>query len=1192
MATLSSLLVHDEVVSVAIIEEALQRVVLEGGDIDTALLELNALPENVLNAYRAASYGLAPASRDQVMWATAEQLEQVAPELARQHRVVPIGVDGDKLLLAVAEPPDKPARDALRQALGREIELRVAVEVRIEAGLALHYGLDIPGRMRRLEDQLRTREAGALPVIRLGSEESADPAAEMSAEILRAFDSEPPAPPLRPVVVQRQPAPESPVVVMRPAVSVAPVVQLGAPVRRVPAAPRAPAPEAPPPPGVPGLPAPPMSAARPASAPPTSPAFAAATPSRLPAAPVITSEWPGLNAAESGAKRPPSAPTVPSFSAAPAAPGAPAVPAAPNERAVPKKPAPVRIEVKPISRPLPRRGHALPLGPLSAEAARERIEAASDRDAVIEVFFSFARQYFECTALFSVRDDQALGLEARGLADSVDIASVAIPIVKGSALDETERSRLPRVVDLSRNEADHALADALARRAVQPSALVPVLIRQRAVFVLYGDRDGAFFKVEDVADLVEVLPSVSRAFERIIRTRKVFAREARSRPRPELGAAQATPSLGPPLGTWGSAPVAAPRPDSPGAAEPPTAPVQSVPLEPAPRAERAPPWPPRPESVEPQEPQEPPAARERLERVSSPFVRAAPIASRVPPERAAAPAARVPPERALAPLGLSRDAPLPPRFAAGATKAAPTTEAPGPAPVTETAKASAASEAERSPTVILPRNSTPPPAAPEAAARAERLSNKPPPGTGSYSAEPPPAETFQQMRVPNFDAEPGKPRKTERPHRRHEETAGRPDTQPLRRSRTVPPPAPAAAADGEPARAPGGSDAAAGRAERIGVDPADSDDPRDTVRQRPAPVRRRNEAVSTYSVQDVRSELISVLPPAPDAAPHEPAPRAAAAPVAAPVAVATAATERSIIVDPESDLNGLVTELMRCGPDDEAPVLARIARVGEPALSVLVQRFPGPLWFDRRQSHQRLPRGRDVSAIARALTAFGERADRYLAPLLESPTLETRFYATLLAVDSLRPTLLPALAGRLFDPDAKIRLLVLDALGAYQHLPAFDAVLQLLRSRALDSQSSTQTRMTAVDALAQLRDVDSLELLIVLAAHSDRQLSVPAHRALVAITAQDFGTVERKWRSWLKKYGDQYRAEWLIEGLMHGDEKVRVIAGRELQELSQVYFGYVAGAPKRERERAQRRYIDWWRNEGLPALEAERSGRG
>ena len=63
MSALTSLLVRDEVVSVQQIEDALQRQVLEGGEIDTALLELDAASENTLNSYRAASYGLPAASR-------------------------------------------------------------------------------------------------------------------------------------------------------------------------------------------------------------------------------------------------------------------------------------------------------------------------------------------------------------------------------------------------------------------------------------------------------------------------------------------------------------------------------------------------------------------------------------------------------------------------------------------------------------------------------------------------------------------------------------------------------------------------------------------------------------------------------------------------------------------------------------------------------------------------------------------------------------------------------------------------------------------------------------------------------------------------------------------------------------------------------------------------------------------------
>jgi hypothetical protein len=49
---------------------------------------------------------------------------------------------------------------------------------------------------------------------------------------------------------------------------------------------------------------------------------------------------------------------------------------------------------------------------------------------------------------------------------------------------------------------------------------------------------------------------------------------------------------------------------------------------------------------------------------------------------------------------------------------------------------------------------------------------------------------------------------------------------------------------------------------------------------------------------------------------------------------------------------------------------------------------------------------------------------------------------------------------------------------------------------------------------------------------------------------------------------------------MHGDERVRTTAGLELQKLSQVYYGYSAAAPKRDRERVQERYRQWWDSQG------------
>ena len=67
MSALTSLLVRDRIVPVSKIEEALQLQVLSGGDIDTVLLEMDVVLEDVLSAYRAAMFGLLPATRDEVM---------------------------------------------------------------------------------------------------------------------------------------------------------------------------------------------------------------------------------------------------------------------------------------------------------------------------------------------------------------------------------------------------------------------------------------------------------------------------------------------------------------------------------------------------------------------------------------------------------------------------------------------------------------------------------------------------------------------------------------------------------------------------------------------------------------------------------------------------------------------------------------------------------------------------------------------------------------------------------------------------------------------------------------------------------------------------------------------------------------------------------------------------------------------
>jgi len=67
-------------------------------------------------------------------------LELVSEELARSHEVVPLLRIGDRLVLAMADPQDVPAIDAVSRQTGLSINAAVATESEIRRALAEHYG--------------------------------------------------------------------------------------------------------------------------------------------------------------------------------------------------------------------------------------------------------------------------------------------------------------------------------------------------------------------------------------------------------------------------------------------------------------------------------------------------------------------------------------------------------------------------------------------------------------------------------------------------------------------------------------------------------------------------------------------------------------------------------------------------------------------------------------------------------------------------------------------------------------------------------------------------------------------------------------------------------------------------------------------------------------------------------------------
>ena len=195
MSVLASLLVRDQVIPVNRVQEAIQEQVMHGGNLDTVLLELGCLRENEMNAYCAAVYGLLPATREEVMQAPIGALRVLPREFAVRHRLIPVARTEDAVVLAVDRPlPDATLRE-ISFELGIDPVQRIVCSVRVEAGLARHYDIEMTARMRRLADQLEAAEAGPIPYVApfegVGKRSSLPPKKEISGSSPRVESSIP-----------------------------------------------------------------------------------------------------------------------------------------------------------------------------------------------------------------------------------------------------------------------------------------------------------------------------------------------------------------------------------------------------------------------------------------------------------------------------------------------------------------------------------------------------------------------------------------------------------------------------------------------------------------------------------------------------------------------------------------------------------------------------------------------------------------------------------------------------------------------------------------------------------------------------------------------------------------------------------------------------------------------------------------
>lgn len=281
----------------------------------------------------------------------------------------------------------------------------------------------------------------------------------------------------------------------------------------------------------------------------------------------------------------------------------------------------------------------------------------------------------------------------------------------------------------------------------------------------------------------------------------------------------------------------------------------------------------------------------------------------------------------------------------------------------------------------------------------------------------------------------------------------------------------------------------------------------------------------------------------------------------------------------DTEADRLVEEVARSGTLPERTA-ATLLGMGDRALAALFRHFPGPNTLNRTAPLTKMPDIEESGPLLRLALMFRQAAVPALLEALDSEDPDRRFCALLCLHEVAHPSALPRLTTLVLGDDETLHPAAMEVLRAHRRFPEFASVGATLRTALREPRDSALVRRRAATALGELRDVDAVPLLIAALSDRDGPLALAAQRALVLITRQDFGNTAQHWIDWWSGASSRHRVEWLIDALLHVDGTLRHEASEELKKLTGQFFGYYYNLPRRERERAHQRYIEWWDREG------------
>jgi len=134
-----SVLVKQNIITEAQLEEALKNQVIFGGKIGTNLIELGYITADQLSEYLSKSKGVPAVTSKELQNIPPEVIATIPAELVKKHQLIPLSLEKKRLTVAMADPSDLAAIDKLAFFTGLYINPVVIPEILLITSMERYY---------------------------------------------------------------------------------------------------------------------------------------------------------------------------------------------------------------------------------------------------------------------------------------------------------------------------------------------------------------------------------------------------------------------------------------------------------------------------------------------------------------------------------------------------------------------------------------------------------------------------------------------------------------------------------------------------------------------------------------------------------------------------------------------------------------------------------------------------------------------------------------------------------------------------------------------------------------------------------------------------------------------------------------------------------------------------------------------